>query len=304
MVNHKKQLRKKGFTLAELLVAIAIIGILVAISIPVFTGQLEKAREATDIANVRVAYSEVLSDAITENTSSKVYDAGTKYYAETVHLKQKVNGFQTKNVSIAGITQDDGVRWVGQVRGEGTCTVIFDADTQNVILNWGGYTVKNGYWWDRQGNKVVLSTDYGKYQNWPANAVANPIDAKINANQKITVGALTDMLRNSLSESGQTYRYEIGYYAIDSDGKILVNSGYKILGDQTEFEITTDTSKLGIVNENEQQVFSGATDGRTCQICIQLFKVKMNGDSRSGSVRLTNEEAAELSKLISFDTGD
>ena len=46
---------KKGFTLAELLVVVAIVGILVAISIPVFTAQLSKARKATNLANLRAA---------------------------------------------------------------------------------------------------------------------------------------------------------------------------------------------------------------------------------------------------------
>ena len=46
---------KKGFTLAELLIVVAIIGVLVGISIPIFTAQLEKSREATDIANLRAA---------------------------------------------------------------------------------------------------------------------------------------------------------------------------------------------------------------------------------------------------------
>ena len=35
--------------------------VLVAISIPIFTSQLEKAREATDLANVRAAYAEVVA---------------------------------------------------------------------------------------------------------------------------------------------------------------------------------------------------------------------------------------------------
>lgn len=37
--------RKKGFTLAELLIVVAIIAVLVAISIPIFSSQLEKAEK-------------------------------------------------------------------------------------------------------------------------------------------------------------------------------------------------------------------------------------------------------------------
>ena len=50
---------KKGFTLAELMVVVAIIGVLVAVSVPIFNSQLEKSREATDLANVRSAYAQV-----------------------------------------------------------------------------------------------------------------------------------------------------------------------------------------------------------------------------------------------------
>ncbi|MCI6638207.1 MAG: prepilin-type N-terminal cleavage/methylation domain-containing protein [Bilifractor sp.] len=44
---------KKGFTLAELLIVVAIIAVLVAISIPIFTSQLKKARVAVNQANAR-----------------------------------------------------------------------------------------------------------------------------------------------------------------------------------------------------------------------------------------------------------
>lgn len=43
---------KGGFTLAELLVVVAIILVLVAIAVPVFTSNLDQAREAVDSANV------------------------------------------------------------------------------------------------------------------------------------------------------------------------------------------------------------------------------------------------------------
>ncbi len=68
----KKTNNKKGFTLAELLVVVAIIAVLVAIAIPIFTSQLEKAREATDLANIRAAYAEVASDYLTDNAAHSV----------------------------------------------------------------------------------------------------------------------------------------------------------------------------------------------------------------------------------------
>jgi type IV pilus assembly protein PilA len=65
-----KKMNKKGFTLAELLIVVAIIAVLVAIAIPVFNAQLEKSREATDIANVRSAYAEVVAEYLA-NASGK-----------------------------------------------------------------------------------------------------------------------------------------------------------------------------------------------------------------------------------------
>ena len=54
---------QKGFTLAELLIVVAIIAVLVAIAIPIFNTQLEKSRQATDLANLRAAYAEAMTDA-------------------------------------------------------------------------------------------------------------------------------------------------------------------------------------------------------------------------------------------------
>ena len=60
----KKFTNKKGFTLMEMLIVVAIIAILVAIAIPTFAGQLDKARQATDAANIRVAYAEAALEAV------------------------------------------------------------------------------------------------------------------------------------------------------------------------------------------------------------------------------------------------
>lgn len=53
-----KRKNKKGFTLMEMLIVIAIIAILVAIAIPTFGGSLTKAKYSADVANVRAWYAE------------------------------------------------------------------------------------------------------------------------------------------------------------------------------------------------------------------------------------------------------
>lgn len=68
----KKLLKKddRGFTLAELLIVVAIIAVLVAISIPIFTSQLEKSRDAVTVANLRAAYAEAQASYLSESASN------------------------------------------------------------------------------------------------------------------------------------------------------------------------------------------------------------------------------------------
>lgn len=51
----EKLQRHEGFTLVEMLIVVAIIAILIAVSIPMVSTSLEKAREAVDQANLRDA---------------------------------------------------------------------------------------------------------------------------------------------------------------------------------------------------------------------------------------------------------
>lgn len=65
-----KKNHKRGFTLAELLIVVAIIAVLVAVAIPVFTAQLNKAKYATDVANARAIYAELSADYLANGVTT------------------------------------------------------------------------------------------------------------------------------------------------------------------------------------------------------------------------------------------
>ena len=131
----------KGFTLAELLIVVAIIAVLVAIAIPVFTSQLEKSREATDLANVRAAYAQVMVDALddgaTTHTDNGVTftcagDAGSRTVTAEVTLKQQQAGWQTANAStaVAGVTA------TGSPTVGGSATITWNQATNAVTIEY------------------------------------------------------------------------------------------------------------------------------------------------------------------------
>ena len=62
-----KMRNKKGFTLMELLIVVAIIAILAAIAIPTFASSLDRAKKAADEANARSLYAAVALSYMTDS---------------------------------------------------------------------------------------------------------------------------------------------------------------------------------------------------------------------------------------------
>lgn len=132
-----KKLNKKGFTLAELLIVVAIIGVLVAISIPIFTAQLKKAHLATNQANARAAYAATVAKMLEEEKTSGRYT----YTVSTAKLEKVGTGdstgegdttaspndwsYDTSTSSTASWKNEDlgtktAVSWTVDIAGDGT----------------------------------------------------------------------------------------------------------------------------------------------------------------------------------------
>ena len=108
---------KKGFTLMEMLIVVAIIAILIAIMIPTFNAQLEKAREAADAANIRATYAEAMVQYLDADTPAEV--------EKQVTLQQAKADWQNTDIPTS-------LAKLGTVTGtpaaKGNCTVNVSAD--------------------------------------------------------------------------------------------------------------------------------------------------------------------------------
>ena len=140
MISKLLKKNEKGFTLMEMLIVVAIIAVLVAIAIPTFKSSLDKARVATDTANIRAGYAAAMTEMLLNDAETIT---GTYYLKSdgTVTTTQNDGDYRTlaKNdtaVAIAGQKPADaaGYTWdkgqsVTYTFASGALTITFTTPT-------------------------------------------------------------------------------------------------------------------------------------------------------------------------------
>ena len=115
---------------------------MVAVSIPIFTAQLEKSREATDAANIRDAFAVVQAAALTQDDQATISknnnnhitytasgDPGSLKYSAAVTLTQQQDAWQTGAQDIGGVSLA-----ADTAKKKGTATVEYDESTGKITI--------------------------------------------------------------------------------------------------------------------------------------------------------------------------
>lgn len=163
---------KKGFTIAELLIVVAVIVVLVAISIPIFSSQLKKARFAVNQANARSAKSAAITQFLeTPDVDKKTteiqrdqhmyfrYDIKTgqcKYIGWGQKSPQNIDGFTYKDFANVGYKDAGGAAEtdVSKWKMDTGCKLLSTGQLSDTVL-----TDRTYRYWDvaMQGDGTILA---------------------------------------------------------------------------------------------------------------------------------------------------
>lgn len=133
----EKLAEKAGFTLVELIVVIAILGILAAVAVPAYTGYITKAHAAADITQLDAIKTAAISAKATEGAPTKIVVKTNDSTGEVTDVKVDgpygTGGADTTGVSIFS---DSDFKLYLTGSSTGTISVTMKSETYKAGANW------------------------------------------------------------------------------------------------------------------------------------------------------------------------
>ena len=116
---------RKGFTLAELLIVVAIIAVLTTIFMAQYVSTLERSREAAELSDIRSAFVEVVNHYVSDQ----------EIITKTVKVQQKGEGWQPESdASLQFSGGGIGTYTISaKTEGEYTITIKIDPETGDIV---------------------------------------------------------------------------------------------------------------------------------------------------------------------------
>ena len=126
------KMNKKGFTLIEILIVIAIIAILVSIVVPAVSNSTIKAKASTDAANLRSVLSELSITHLSANKSGATATATAKNFTLTY-----------TNGKLTGCTINDVCPKSEALTTTTAVTVYYQESTDSFLVAYGNYGIED-----------------------------------------------------------------------------------------------------------------------------------------------------------------
>lgn len=265
----KVKKRNAGFTLAELLIVIAIVAALVGVGIYAFTAHVEKANQAVDMSTMRSAYSELMMRHINgeiEIGQRYIYDPNNTGIT-ALSMQRPMKGY--------GRAKTDASKWW---TGEGTASGVPKRGSSSVLQMWLDSNEKVRFVWG------------GKY------AGLNVLDDE---DYKQIIEENPEQSHTSYKFNGKTYTDDFYDVMVERD-EILLDAL------QDEFRGMTYGDVYNLFYDNKGKLKAGVTrqnmGGNACYV-IAYGAVDEDGNIGEGKNGIVDVEGMdEIFKNAGYDT--
>lgn len=151
--------RKAGFTLMEMLIVVAIIAVLVAIAVPVFINQMDKAKAAVDMQNVRSAKSVATAQymmSTPQKAMTYYFDAASGNVTSDTTAAASIKGYGKSAAEV------EGAEGIPNKNGKANILMVTVAADGSCTAGWSGMGAVDSF----LKKAVDTETSYGnKYHS-------------------------------------------------------------------------------------------------------------------------------------------